>query len=284
MAAKLGSRSKPRQAPKPARSSPTAPPRAGGMGDNSAALEEAERVQLISFISRFDAADIEVERTKAPYDAAKKARASVRKLAEAADFSLEEIDRRRKEMSMAPSEKVKFVARENRHRRWLRVIDDDQIKMHLEPATPIEARDEMDWQSRGYSAGLRGQLPTLPEGIPPRMEQPFLKGHEAGYRDYLSALQANLPKKLEVRDQAAQDFKADNPEVDIAKAAKALAKDPAFMDRTPPPEGEMAAGVIHEPGTGGDIDEGFEATPEELAAQQGRRQPDDEADDAGEMV
>lgn len=265
MAAKIGSRSKPRQAPKP---SPSAPPREGKIGDNSAALEEAERVQLISFIGRIENAEIEVDKAKAPYDAAKKTLNSIKKLAHAAGFTSEEIKRRRAEMDMTPSEKVAFVARETRHRRWLRVIDEDQTKMHLEPGQPIEARDEMDWQARGYSQGLRGIPAQLPEGIPPRMDQFFLKGHEVGHKDYMEALEANLPGKLTVRDQAAKDFARDNPEVDVAKAARKLKNDPAFMDRTAPPE-EAA------PEADADNDDGFEATPEELAAQQSRRQPEE---------
>lgn len=278
MAAKLGGRQRPRQAPK---ITPTSPPRAVGMGDNSGDLEEAERVQLISFIGRIEGAEIEVDKAKAPYDAARKTLNSIKKLAQAAGFTSEEIKRRRAEMDMTPSERVAFVARETHQRRWLRVIDEDQAKLHLEPGAPIEARDEMDWQSRGYSAGLRCLPSKLPEGIPPRMDQFFLKGHEAGQRDYMAALEANLPKKLEVREKAAKDFADDNPEVDLAKAARKLKNDPAFMDRSAPPEDEMAAGVIHEPGTGGEPDDGFEATPEELAAQEGRRQPDDEE---GEVV
>lgn len=276
MAAKLGSRSKPRQAPKPPTSATRGP---AGIGDNSGDLEEAERVQLISFIGRIEGAEIEVDKQKAPYEAAKKTLNSIKKLAQAAGFSSEEIKRRRAEMDMTPSEKVAFVARETRQRRWLRVIDEDQTKLHLEPGAPAEARDEVDWQARGFSVGLRGLPATLPEGIPPRMDQFFLKGHELGWKEYMAAIEANLPKKLEVREKAAKDFADDNPEVDIAKAAKALKKDAAFMDRTPPREDEMAAGVIHEPGTGGAPDEGFEATPEELAAQEGRRQSDADPDE-----
>lgn len=273
MAAKLGGRNAPRQAPNPPKNTPT--PR--GIGDNSGDLEEAERVQLISFIGRIETAEIEVDKAKAPYDAAKKTLNSIKKLAHAAGFTSEEIKRRRAEMDMTPSEKVAFVARETRHRRWLRVIDDDQTKMHLEPGQPIEARDEMDWQARGYSQGLRGIPAKLPEGIPPRMDQFFLKGHEVGHKAYMEALAANVPKKLEVRDQAAKDFAEDNPEIDVAKAARKLKNDPAFMDRTAPPEEASAP-----EGDAGN-DDGFEATPEELSQQQGRR-VHDEDNEAGEVV
>ena len=260
MAAKIGGTRRPRQAPKPVTN---AAPRAGVIGDNSGDKEETERVQLISFISRIEAAKIEVEKTKGPYEAAKKALNSIKKLAHAADFTSEELERRAREMAMTPAEKVKLVARENRHRRWLKVIDDDQTKLHLEPGAPIEARDEMDWQSRGYSIGLRGLRAEKPQGMPPRMDQPFLRGHEAGWKDYMAALEANAPKKLEVRDQAAKDFAEDNPEVDIAKAARKLKNDPAFMDRAAPEEDTA------------NNDDGFKATPEELAAQQGRRAPEE---------
>lgn len=262
MAAKIGGRQKPRQVPKP---SSITPPRVGGMGDNSGDLEEAERVQLISFIARIEGAEVEVDKAKAPYDAARKTLNSIKKLAHAAGFSSEEIKRRRAEMDMTPSEKVAFVARETKHRRWLRVIDDDQMKMHLEPGAPIEARDEMDWQARGYSAGLRGLPSTLPEGIPPRMDQPFLKGHETGWRDYMAALEANAPKqKPSVREQAAADYAADNPEA------------PTIADQRLADKREERAAKEALENMGTTDDDGFEATPEELAQQQGRRISDED--------
>ena len=126
----------------------------------------------------------------------------------------------------------------------------------------------MDWQARGYSAGLRGLKPDLPEGIPPRMDQPFLKGHETGWKDYMAALEANMPKKLTVREQAAKDFAEDNP------GAPTLAEERYAEKR----EERAVKEALENMATTND--EGFEATPEELAQQQGRRVSDED----GEVV
>jgi hypothetical protein len=92
-----------------------------------------------------------------------------------------------------------------------------------------------------------------------------MQEHEKGL---LEVLRANAPKPtpLSPAEQAKADFAADNPEIDVDKAAKALKNDPKFMDRSAPPE----APAPDESPVANDPDEGFEATEEELSAQIGR--------------
>lgn len=247
--------------PAPARSGP-AP-----MGDNSKHGDEAERVQLISFVAKRSQAKQEVERAKGPYDAAKKGLSSVNNLAKAAGFTVKELEAREEEMNRSDAENVQVFARETRHRRWLGSTSEEQVKMHLEGSTPKETMDAMDWQSRGYRDGLRGMEGKLPEGCPPRMDQPYMKGHGTGYAEYLESLKANAPKAMgSVRDQAAADFAADNkpepgsPEAAAAerkaiRAAKAGLEKMAERQPEAEPEGQKPT----------DPDAGFEAAAEELA-------------------
>lgn len=250
MAAKApSSPRKPRQAPV------RTPGQPAPVGDNSAYREEEERVQLISFLAKATQTKTAVAAAKAPYDAATKAHNQVFALARAAnpEFIRKYLEKKMEEMDRAPAENARQKAMERRHDRWLGILTDEQQKMHLEPGTPQEAKDEVDWEARGYATGLRGMEAKLPEGIPPRMDQFFLKGHGIGYAASTAALEANAPKPLgsSVREQAAADFAADEPEVDIDKAARAL-KNSDFMDTTPK------------------SDEPFEMTEEERAAQAGR--------------
>lgn len=236
---------------------------AATIGDNSKYREEEERVQLISFIAKATQTAAAVEEHRAPFDAAKKAHTQVFHLAKAAnpEFTREYLLKKMKEMNRSPQENAEKKAMEARHDRWLGILTPEQQKMHLEPGTPQEAKDEVDWQSRGYSSGLRGLEPKLPEGIPPRMDQPFMKGHGIGYAEYRAALEANVPGGKRLREQAAEEFKSDNPEVDLDKAARDLKKS-GFMNREPIPE------IVDEDPLG--VNAGFEATEEELAAQAGR--------------
>ncbi len=275
MAARIGS--KPRQAPKP--SAPRQAP--ATIGDNSAYREEEERVQLISFIAKATQTASGVEAARVPFDAAKKAHNQVFALAKAANpsFTRKYLEKKMEQMNQAPAENARQAVMEARHDRWLGIITPEQMKLHTENNTPQESKDELDWQARGYSQGLRGLGSNLPDGIPPRMDQPFLKGHSTGYSEYVETLKANAPKQMDVRGQAAADFKEDNPEVDVDKAAKKL-KGSKFMERgkevelVDPGSGAPAVEVVKDP------DDGFEATPEELAAQVTRPV----RDDAGEVV
>lgn len=258
MAPRLTNRStrKPQSAPPPAREAKS--------GDNLREVEEAERVQLISFVSRLSTADAAVEEAKVPYDAAKKAKNQLFALAKAADptWTRKYLERRMEEMNRTGFENADEAAREARHRRWLGILTPEQQKMHLDGDTPAEARDEVDFETEGYKAGLRGLAAKPPEKVPARFVQPWMRGHERGFKSQLEAIAANVPKPKgtsaqAVAEQAAREFKADNPEVDLDKAARKLRNDPKFMERKP---------------------EAFEATEEELAAQKPRQALQDESD------
>lgn len=245
-----------------------APPRDAVIGDNS--REEAERVQLISFVSRLSGAEDEVQRAKGPYDAAKKAKNQIFALARAAEptWTRKYLERRIEEMNSTTRENAEMAAQEARHRRWLGILTEEQAKLALGAETPQEVKDEAHWHSEGYKAGLRGQEAKAPPECGERFLQHYLKGHERGRSDSIDALAKNVPKPAgttaeQIAAQAKADFQEDNPELDVDAAARKLKNDPAFMARS---------GGEEEPVTGPDnVEDGFEATPEELAGQTTRQ-------------
>ncbi len=263
---------KPRQAPR------SLPAKIATIGDNSKHREEEERIQLISFIAKATQTAAAIEVVRAPFDAAKKAHNQVFSLAKAAnpEFTRKYIEKKMEEMSRAPGENARIKAMEARHDRWLGILSPEQQQMHLEPGTPQEARDEVDWEARGYSAGLRGMEAKLPEGIPPRMDQPFMKGHGIGYAEYMKALEASVPGANRIREQAAADFAKDEPDIDVEKAARKLKKDPQFMARGAPVSPAPMSNSESTSLSATSSDDGFEATEEELAAQAGRPVHDEE--------
>jgi hypothetical protein len=243
------------------------------IGDNSRHGEEEERVQLISFVSKLSQAEELIEQAKAPLKAAQKARSQIVGLAKAAGFTAKELERRMEEMNNPARDNPDRIARETRHRRWLGIIQPEQAEMQLGDKVPQEAKDEAHWKAEGYKAGLRQKSSTPPTECAERFVQAFMKEHERGLKE---VLEANVPGGQRLRDQAAADFKEDNPEVDVEKAARKLKNDPKFMARGEP-EAEAPASIPEGESTKTGPDEGFEATPEELAAQTGRR-------DSGEVV
>lgn len=231
---------------------------APGPGHNAAAEEEANRIQLISVIAKLGAANDEIERAKGPLRAAQDVRKKIVGLGKAAGFTAKELEARLAEMTMPSREMAEQAAREHRHRRWLGILEPDQTSLLLGDQAPQEAKDETDWRMRGYRVGLQGRAAKLPEGIPPRMDQPFLAGHADGFTAYTAALEGRAPEPS-VAEQAKADYVEDKPEVDVEAAARKLRNDPKFMERGP-------------------AEEPFEATEEELGAQAGRRQPEDQAE------
>lgn len=267
-------------APRVPRSAPAAAPRTdhnpkAEKGDNSAAELEAERIQLISFVSKLTAADSKIAEAKAPFEAAKKARRQVVNLAKAAGFTAEELEARMEEMNNPQRDNPLRIARESRHRLWLGIVRPEQTELQLGDKVPSEAKDEAHWKGEGYKAGLRQMERKPPPECAERFVQPWLGEYDRGLKEVLIA---NAPisaaqRQKAVADQAKADFAKDNPEVDVAAEAKRLANDPKFMAK--------GAGEIVDPdslsvgaeaqGQASGADAPFEATPEELDAQPGRR-------------
>jgi hypothetical protein len=242
----------PRRAPKGA-----AAPRAVE-GHNSEAVEEADRIQLISIISKLSQADEAIELAKVPLIAAQDHRKTIIGLGKAAGWSAGELKARLEEMKTPTREMAEKAAREHKHRRWLGILDADQSKLMLGNESPQEAKDEAHHAGEGYKAGLR-QLPsTPPTEVPERFVQAYMHAHERGLKEVLAA---NVPGGQRLREKAAADFAKDEPDVDLDKAARDLKKT-AFMERTPVPE------IVDQDPLG--VNDGFEATLEELALQAGR--------------
>lgn len=273
MANKLSAQPRKKAAQKPPTRTGPAP-----AGDNSGAHEEAERVQLISIIGKLSAAEDAIEEAKAPLKAAQAARKKIIGLGKAAGFPAKVLERRLEEMKMGSREMAAVEVAERKQRRWLGIIEPDQAALMMGDQAPQEAKDEAHWRGEGLKAGLRKLAASPPPGIPERFVQAWLQERERGVGLASEAEAQSWPDavdgrpKATVGEQAAADFEADNPEVDVDAEAKRL-KNSSFMDRaTGEPVGELVDEDPLGAGTPPDhVDDGFEATPEELAAQNARR-------------
>ncbi len=205
-------------------------PREVTEGDNARAIEEGERVQFISFLSRLSSADDAVELARQPLKAAQKARSQIIGLAKGAGFSAKELERRLEEMRTPTRKMAELAEREHKQRRWAGILDADQAALILGDSAPMEAKDEAHWRGEGYKAGLRQMRAEAPTECPERLMQAWMQEHERGLNVVLTA---NAPKPMArtAAEQAAADFQEDNPEIDVDAAARKLKSDPAFMAR-----------------------------------------------------
>jgi hypothetical protein len=232
------------------------------IGDNSQAVEEANRVQLISIVSKLSTADEAIEAARGPLQAAQKARKSVIGLGKAAGFTAKELEARLSEMRLPTREMAEIAQREHKHRRWLGILDDEQAELILGDSAPQEAKDEAHWAGEGLKAGLRQLSPNPPTECPERFVQAYMHAHERGLKEVLTA---NAPKQMPVREQAAADFKADNPDAPEPGSPEAKKAEREALRRAK----ESLAAMTP-------VDDGFELSPEELAAQAGRPSNEEE--------
>ncbi len=221
------------------------------IGDNSAAVEEASRIQLLSVVSKLSAADDAIEVARAPLKAAQAERRKIVGLGKAAGFTAWELEARLAEMKRPTREMAEVEQRERLHRRWLGIIDPEQAELMLGESAPQETKDEAHWAGEGFKAGLRQMSSTPPTECPERFVQTYMKKHEAGL---LEVLTANAPGQKGIREQAAADFKRDNPDVPEPGTPEAARAEREAVRRA-------KESLENLPG------EDFEASEEELAAQ-----------------
>jgi hypothetical protein len=218
---------------------PETPP--ATIGHNTREVEEGERVQLLSFISKLGQANAAVEKAKAPFDEAKKARTTIYRLAKAAGFARGHLKDYLERMGDGTRDNAQDEIRRRRHYKWLGILDQDQVDLFEGDSAPASAKDEVHWLAEGYKAGLLDQAAKPPPECPEMQVPTWMKGHDSGKKDMLAALKANAPglqpkaKPMTAREVAAkakEDFEADNPldpGVIAAKAAR-LKKAEGFLN------------------------------------------------------
>ncbi len=233
------------------------------IGDNSKGLEEAERVQLLSYVSKLNANKAAVEKAKAPFDEAKKALTQTFRLAKAAGFLRKDLEEYLDKMNDGTRDIVADERRRRRHFEWLGIVGPEQLDVFTD-ATPTFQQDEAHWRGIGYRDGLQAKEGTAPPECPAAFVQMYMQSRDSGFKDMQAALAANVPgahrlkpaasvvgDPAEVGAKAAADFAEDNPDAlaaqtprrvikakqeaeipdpdEVAKAARALKKKEGFL-------------------------------------------------------
>lgn len=145
--------------------------------DNSKAMIEAERVQLISYIGKIQAANKRVAIKKAEMDAERAEATELYRGAKAAGFLRKELDALLADMGRNPRD---LVEAEQRRRRFREVFNmpngETALDLFGDENTPTEVKDQAYQRASGYQAGLRGDACEVPAEVPPRFVQAWTDG------------------------------------------------------------------------------------------------------------
>lgn len=200
--------------------------------NNLQAVREAEEAQLLSVMALMRPALAKVEEAKAVVKERQAEVDSILDRAAAQGFKKGEIRELLKDSAVKGTRKDLRETEERRvrFRRYLGLpVGETQADL---AEIPEAAKDELDWESEGYKAGVLAEEPSPPKKCPERFHQAWMKGYHNGQARNAWALgggTGNAPK----------------PEA--------------------APVVEPAADNPLKPG-----DEGFEASEAELAQQRGR--------------
>lgn len=186
MAAKLG------QTKKPARRTAAPPsdhnPRSE-IGNNREAVEAAEAAQLLSFTSRLREQQKKTAEKKAEFDAEKANETEIFNLAKAAGFLRKELQELLDDTAVS-GQRRKLAESEARRARFRKILGLPVAGYEEQQDLPEEVRDEMDWESDGYRAGIRADEPKPPPECSPRFHKAWLKGYHNGQTRNAEALTA----------------------------------------------------------------------------------------------
>lgn len=221
--------------------------------DNLREIEEAERAQLISIVSRLQAQGRKVSTAKAAYDAERGAMNELFRHAKAAsNFQRQELQALLDDLNMEGGSKslVEAEKRRRRFREWLGLPHGEAQMDFFAEGSPPEVQDEAAARADGYRAYHRGQPCEAPEHIHPRHVNAFTQGwHDA---EAATALAMKMTAPRVASDPELEDEPEDEPDIHELRRRE-RAEDAALRESLER------------------MGDGFEAEPDELSQQTGRQ-------------
>lgn len=149
--------------------------------NNLQAMREQEEAQLLSVLSQMRPALARVEEAKAVVKERVAEVDSILDKAAAQGFKKGEIRDLLKDTAVKGSRKDlrEVEERRARFRRYLG-LPVGETDDGLLDAIPEAAKDELDWEGAGYTAGVRADEPKPPSNCPDRFHQAWMKGYHNG--------------------------------------------------------------------------------------------------------
>lgn len=220
--------------------------------NNLQAMREQEEAQLLSVLSKMRPALARVEEAKAVVKERVAEVDAILDKAVAQGFKKGEIRELLKETAVKGSRKDlrETEERRARFRRYLG-LPVGETDDGLLDAIPEAAKDELDWESEGYKAGVLAEEPKPPKKCPERFHQAWLKGYHNGQARNVWALgggkgEAPAPDAVTPPAEALEQSAA-KPEGDDFEASpdelKAQTGRPSTIEGTDPAAGESDEAV-----------------------------------------
>lgn len=170
--------------------------------DNSKAMVEAERLQLISFVGKIQAQNKLVAVKKAEMDSERAVANELYRGAKAAGFLRKEIDGLLADLGRNPRALVEAEERRRRFRETFNLPNGDTaLDLFGDEHTPTEVKDEAYQRAAGYMAGLRGDACDVPSEVPPR----FVKVWTDGWGDGQAVIGQSFAKPAKKAKPAAPE-------------------------------------------------------------------------------
>lgn len=191
----------------------------GTIGHNSGdAGDLPEEALFISHLNKIRQQAKKAEAKKAEYDAEKKAVTALFRQAKADGFNRKELQVILDDSGASRRDLEREEARRAQLRAWAGLPTG--VQGDLFATTPQAAIDELDAEGRGYTAGLRGDDPDLPDGLSPHLSPAFLRGWGAGQDKLAWALAkaANRPAPSDEDDDEGDGIPETDDDLDEAAA------------------------------------------------------------------
>lgn len=155
-----------------------------GEGAKSIPNRDEEAV-FLSHLNKLRIQQNKVAEVKAAFDAEKAVMTDLFRVAKTDGFTRKELQAILDDGASSRRDLTSEEQRRTQLRLWAGLPAGSQADLF---DLPSPARDEVDAEGTGYTMGLRGEDPVMPDAFSPNYLQAFMKGWEAGQEKLVKAL------------------------------------------------------------------------------------------------
>lgn len=191
-----------------------------------------EQALLIHHFNKLRQQEVKVAAAKEIYDAEKATMTDIFRMAKAdGGFTRKELTGFLDDSKASRRDLQAEEERRARLRQHLGLPSGSQFDLFAD--VPVETRDELDFHGAGYASGLRGDPGQVPDEVPARFVQAWMRGWGEGQEKLawgLAAAGKIMDRRPDADARPVQlDPEPDEDEVDVEAEAKKLKKS-GFMD------------------------------------------------------
>jgi len=203
--------------------------------DNVADVEEASKLQLLSYIGKLSAQAKKVAEAKTLYDGEKGTLTEIFRLAKASGFLRKDLQSLLDDMKADGRDLVAEEVKRRKYREWLGLpTGEEQLQLFTSAKAPNEEKDKAYWRSQGYMAGLAGDFCDYPTEGPKRFKAVFEAGWGDGQKAIINADEIlSRPKPAPDPEPAPAKPESEKTKAELKAEEKALRES---LDKPKEPE------------------------------------------------